>query len=701
MCRYVSLALSLILLVIGCEQQNTRTITDKNSNTVQLTLHQASKEGRLDQIQSLIANDINVNARDANEDTPLHLAALYDNKEVVKLLLAHDAQVNVKNDFAETPLHLASSLTVARLLIAAGADINAKDLEGITPLYMAIQSGDMDKIEFLVSNGADVNVVAEGELDSTPLHEAIRELCKPVVRLLIEHGADLNRKDDSEITPAEAAMQFEDQEMVKLLVAAGADATIQQAAYIGDMEKVRSLLQSGIDVDARDDSKRTPLWIAAKNSQKEMVRFLISKGADVNAKDTYNVAPMLAASEEGNSEIFKLLVRNGAEVTIDVAVHMGDMDKVKNLIKDGIDVNAKHPFGGTLLHEAARQGHTEIARLLITSGAEVDARYIGATPLFEASDRGHVDVAELLIADGADINARDSYGSTPLQAAASQGHTDIVKMLLSKGADVKTRTDGNFNFTPLHSAALAGHKTIVEMLISTGADVNARTSNNHETPLLLALTLCHKDVAELLIDNGADVNVKDANGRTPLSWPVYYGRTDIVELLVQNGASEIDEYSLNAALSAGFTDIVKLLGRDNETVTYGHRGPYSVIITDPQSTQLFLKFAEMEFDEVWIPDKTDIKGIDSMLISYLEEHASRDEDSCMRNILLNLRSYNREYSGFVKDGKRCIICNMIVFDESFPLKPLDNQFRRFFDIGCNVVRMVFDRDANVVVSIDN
>jgi len=55
-------------------------------------------------------------------------------------------------------------------------------------------------------------------------------------------------------------------------------------------------------------------------------------------------------------------------------------------------------------------------------------------------------------------------------------------------------------------------------------------------------------------------------------------------------------------------------------------------------------------------------------------------------------------AGFVRDGKKYIICSMIVFDESFPLKPRDNKFRRFFDIGCNVVRIAFDCDANVVLN---
>ncbi|MHC4354795.1 MAG: hypothetical protein ACYS0H_19005, partial [Planctomycetota bacterium] len=77
-----------------------------------------------------------------------------------------------------------------------------------------------------------------------------------------------------------------------------------------------------------------------------------------------------------------------------------------------------------------------------------------------------------------------------------------------------------------------------------------------------------------------------------------------------------------------------------------------------------------------------------------------ESDTDLRYILLNLRRYNREYSGFIKGGKKYVICNMIIFDESFPLKPLGNQFRRFFDIGCNVVKIVFDVNGKAIERID-
>ena len=100
----------------------------------------------------------------------------------------------------------------------------------------------MDMAEFLISKGADVNVAPEGEFGSTLLHETASCTCKPVVQLLVDKGADLNREDVLGLTPAGLAMMFKNPEIVKLLVDAGADATIHLGAYVGNLQKVKSLL---------------------------------------------------------------------------------------------------------------------------------------------------------------------------------------------------------------------------------------------------------------------------------------------------------------------------------------------------------------------------------------------------------------------------------------------------------------------------
>ena len=117
------------------------------------------------------------------------------------------------------------------------------------------------------------------------------------------------------------------------------------------------------------------------------------------------------------------------------AADEGNIEEVKQHLDSGIDVNAKNQFGGTPLHFAAKQGHKNLAALLITEGADTNAEaYDKSTPLHSAVISGYKEVAEQLIANGADVNATKGYeGSTPLDNAIEFKHSDTVDLLRKHG----------------------------------------------------------------------------------------------------------------------------------------------------------------------------------------------------------------------------------------------------------------------------
>ena len=146
------------------------------------------------------------------------------------------------------------------------------------------------------------------------------------------------------------------------------------------------------------------------------------------------------------------------------AAKADDLAKVKQLLEQGADVNARDIYQRTPLHSAACFGNTAVTALLIEKGADVHARDKSQrTPLHYAADCGNTAVAALLIEKGADVNARDNYQKTPLHLAARDGKTDIAKLFIEKGADVHARDNDNKD-TPAMAAEKKGHTKLAAMI---------------------------------------------------------------------------------------------------------------------------------------------------------------------------------------------------------------------------------------------
>src|SRR5271169_4204113 len=129
----------------------------------------------------------------------------------------------------------------------------------------------------------------------------------------------------------------------------------------------------------------------------------------------------------------------------------------------------------------------------------VDAIMDAPTNLHDAAYQGHKDVAEQLIAWGADVNAKGPYDDIPLHDASARGHKNVAELLIAKGADVNAKNKADV--TPLHGAAYQGNKDIAELLITKGADVNAKDKDGH-TPLNNAIRRGHDNVAKVLRQHG-------------------------------------------------------------------------------------------------------------------------------------------------------------------------------------------------------
>ncbi|KAL6652668.1 hypothetical protein ACP70R_011593 [Stipagrostis hirtigluma subsp. patula] len=163
------------------------------------------------------------------------------------------------------------------------------------------------------------------------------------------------------------------------------------AAYHGDLFRLKGLISAGADPSKPDYDGRTALHVAALRGYEDIIRFLIQRGATVNSIDKFGNSPLLQALKSGHHRITSLLVEHGAVLNLEDAgsylcrvVIDGKIDLLRRLLRFGVDPNCKNYDQRTPLHVAAAEGLHLVASMLIDFGADVLAKdRWGNTPLDE------------------------------------------------------------------------------------------------------------------------------------------------------------------------------------------------------------------------------------------------------------------------------------------------------------------------------
>ena len=226
-------------------------------------------------------------------------------------------------------------------------------------------------------------------------------------------------------------------------------------------------------------------------------------------------APFFCSSLEKPLHVPVKVTEQG-ETPLHVAARTGDVEAIRALLRNGVDLNARRDDGRSPLSGALWSGHTEIARMLLSVGTDPNAGDdVGEAPLHIAAKMGDEEATRALLRHGADPNAKEGDGQSPLHHATYS--PEVARLLLSAGADPNARQLGDVS--PLHVAAQAGKTQIVSMLLEAGADSNAQDDNGW-TPLHYAARTAFIpgviEAAQLLVAAGANVNARDSDGITPL-----------------------------------------------------------------------------------------------------------------------------------------------------------------------------------------
>ena len=353
------------------------------------------------------------------------------------------------------------------------------------------------------------------------------------------------------------------------------------ALLVSNGQKAEALQQiaAGTDVNAVRTDGSSALLYAAYQGDAELVKALLDKGANPNLRNEYGAFALSEAVQQGSQPIVDMLLSHKAdanlgnvegETALMVAARSGNLAAAQALLKAGAKVNAKENWGGqTAVMWAAAQSQTEMLKLLIKNGADVnmqgamrlwDRRTLseprpkdmnkgGLTALLYASREGCTDCVKILKDAGADFNATDPDRTGPLNMALMNQHFETAMALLNAGADVnQIDLFGRaplFNALDLNTLPTGGRPDIpsedkvsgydvAKVLLEKGANPNQqlklrppyrnaifdRGADNSlsegATPLIRAARAADNASVKLLLEHGALIDLPNARGHTPL-----------------------------------------------------------------------------------------------------------------------------------------------------------------------------------------
>lgn len=469
-------------------------------------LHFAVRENRLEAVEFLLDQGVDATCR-LGSDSPLAIAQERGYHELVKLLALrlHGAYHICLEGTEIAELIRNRDLTRLQETLAAHPElIHAADERGNQPIHWAVMTRQMDLIGYLLARGANVN--ARRPDGARPL--------------------DLTNGDywyrGWRDVPAEALRQHA--VLIGYLLARGAEYDISVAAKIGDVARVRALLDENPALVNEVPAYSTyysglPLRCAAGAGHVAVVKLLLERGANPNQAE--GIAPRGGALRE--------------------AIGGRHVEIVKLLLEHGADPNSMTESGGNCLWAA--QGHAEISKLVASYGGAITfelACYDGnlelaatmmsvqpALPVSEegllyAMENGHQDLVALILRHRPEALRQVRLGNVKTP--------EYARWLMERGVDPQ-RTDW-LGISPLHRFAAKGNREVAAVCLEFGADLNAVEEEHCSTPLGWAARDGQTAMVEWLLERGADRDLpRDQPWARPLEWARRRGHAEVARIL--------------------------------------------------------------------------------------------------------------------------------------------------------------------------
>ncbi|MFT5317575.1 MAG: ankyrin repeat protein [Chlamydiales bacterium] len=347
------------------------------------------------------------------------------------------------------------------------------------------------------------------------------------------------------------------------------DCSMPKAAYKGNMERVKTLLDQGEEVNQKEQKGYTSLHLASLRGKTKIVELLLDRGADINLEAEDGKTALHLASLLGKTSTANVLIEHSANLEareiagatpLLEAAFGGHEKMIDLLLSKGAILEAKSDKARTALHTAALAGRLDAIKILLKWSADKEALdYLNLTPVMTASDFGNVEIAIYLLENGASLG----FGKKLLfDPAIINGQTELVQYLIKNAYNLESVNE--FSFTPFNLATCLKKFDIAEMLLKAKVSVTT-PDKNQTTPLHYAVFGgCTSSFVSEILQRGADINAKEQFLNTPLQVAAKAGYYELVSVLLENGAETSHQNvkgmtALNYAKEEGHTKIVKLI----------------------------------------------------------------------------------------------------------------------------------------------
>jgi ankyrin repeat protein len=501
----------------------------------------ASITGDLATIKSLVEADPNLVECEYEYLKPLRFAVRENQRAVVEFLLqqgadpafeAGDSLVTIARDRGH-----ADMVALLESELRDRYDVNPQ----AAPLASAIKARDVAQVRAILDKQPDL-VHAADERGNQPLHWAVMTRQVELIDDLLARGADINaaRPDGTRplhLTngdyhyrgwrdlPSEALQKHD--VLIGYLLARGAQYDISVATKVGDLARVRDLLDADPSLLNRVPTKSyysgSPLRNAAGAGHLAVVKFLLERGADPNLPEP-GIAPwggaLHAAIGSKHYDIVKLLLEHGANPNAEVesSGNCLSMAKWSGAPKEIVDLIAS--YGGV----------RTVALLCHDGDLETLAQMLNANPNLPAGeDWNNPQVMDLILRFQPDILKR-TPDPTPWWSLSTPKDPAYARTLMERGLDPNRRNW--LGITMLHRCAAKDSVEIAQVCLDFGADINATEADSSSTPLACAARLGKKTMVEWLLAKGANPSVPDDESwALPVEWAKRRGHREIVDLL--------------------------------------------------------------------------------------------------------------------------------------------------------------------------